>query len=47
MGQAFVETGDLVAARRQLLEISAHGGAGTWPETSLRQAIMTGTTYNY
>ena len=47
MGQAYVETGDLVAARRQLLEISAHGGAGTWSETSLRQAILTGVTYNY
>ncbi|KZY38441.1 hypothetical protein A3731_14085 [Roseovarius sp. HI0049] len=47
MGQAFVETGDLVAARRQLLEIAAHGGSGTWSETSLRQAIMTGVTYSY
>lgn len=47
MGQALVETGDLVGARHQLLEIAAHGGSGTWSETSLRQAIMTGVTYSY
>lgn len=47
MGQALLETGDLVGAYRQLRAIKAHGGAGSWAETSLRSAIETGQTYNY
>lgn len=47
MGQAFVEMGDMGAAREQLQEIRAHGGAGTWAEQSLAQAIQSGSTYNY
>jgi len=47
MGQGYVTEGDYVAARAQLLEIRARGGAGTWPETSLLRAIETGTTYDY
>lgn len=47
MAQGFVEAGDYVAARDQLLEIRARGGAGTWPEIALMKAIETGTTYGY
>lgn len=47
MGQGKVASGDLVAATEQLREIRNRGGAGTWAEASLRNAIETGTTYNY
>lgn len=47
MGQGLVEAGDVKAARVQLAEIVARGGASGWPETSLRRAIKTGRTYNY
>lgn len=47
MGQGKVVAGDKVAAMTQLREIQARGGAGTWAETSLRNAIQSGTTYNY
>lgn len=47
MGQGHVEAGDTAAARRLLDEIVARGGAGTWAETSLRQAIATGRTADY
>lgn len=47
MGQGLVEAGDMVGAVAQLRAIRAHGGAGTWSETSLQNAIATGTTYNY
>ena len=47
MGQGFVEAGDIVAARLQLQEIRARGGAGGWPEASLQNAIERGTTYSY
>ncbi|MCV3271182.1 tetratricopeptide repeat protein [Roseobacter sinensis] len=47
MGQGFVESGDKVAAVAQLRAIRAHGGAGTWSETALQNAIATGSTYNY
>lgn len=47
MGQGKVAEGDKVAAITQLREIQARGGAGTWAETSLRDAIESGTTYNY
>ena len=47
MGQGMVTAGDIVGARVQLEEIRARGGAGSWPEVSLKQAIETGTTYDY
>jgi len=47
MGQGKIAEGDKVAAVAQLREIQARGGAGTWAETSLRNAIETGTTYSY
>ncbi|WP_299603212.1 hypothetical protein [uncultured Tateyamaria sp.] len=47
MGQGKVVEGDKVAALTQLREIQARGGAGTWAEQSLRDAIESGTTYNY
>ena len=47
MGQGFVETGHIQEALVQLRAIREHGGAGTWSETSLRNAIATGKTNNY
>ncbi|MEO0389340.1 MAG: hypothetical protein AAF218_00215 [Pseudomonadota bacterium] len=47
MGQGLVEAGDKVAALTQLREIQARGGAGSWAEQSLAEAIRSGTTYNY
>lgn len=47
MGQGLVEAGDLKAARVQLAEITARGGAKTWAGTSLRKAIQSGATYSY
>ena len=47
MGQGFVEAGDFVAARDQLLEIRSRGGEGTWAEASLLKAITDGKTYDY
>lgn len=47
MGQAHVEAGQMLAASLQLREIMARGGAGTWAETSLSQAIASGRTYSY
>jgi len=47
MGQGFVAEGQLQLASAQLDEIVARGGAGTWPEQSLRHAIRTGQTYSY
>ena len=47
MGQGKLAAGDKVAAVTQLREIQARGGAGTWAEASLRDAIETGATYNY
>ena len=47
MGQGKLAAGDKVAAVTQLREIQARSGAGTWAEASLRDAIETGTTYNY
>jgi len=47
MGQGFVASGDLVAALGQLKEIRTRGGIGTWPETSLLDAIETGNTYSH
>lgn len=47
MGQGLAESGDLVAARAQLLEIRARGGTGSWAEAALYAAIVTGTGYSY
>lgn len=47
MGQGLVQEGDLQGALAQLRAIRAHGGAGTWSEVSLYNAISTGTTYSY
>ncbi|MGZ2257592.1 tetratricopeptide repeat protein [Roseobacter sp. A03A-229] len=47
MGQGLVAAGDMVGAVEQLRAIRANGGAGTWSEASLQNAIATGTTYNY
>ncbi|BDY16470.1 MULTISPECIES: tetratricopeptide repeat protein [Sulfitobacter] len=46
-GQALVEQGDIPEALAELRAIRAHGGAGTWAETSLRTAIATGQTFSY
>ncbi|MDK3074145.1 tetratricopeptide repeat protein [Sedimentitalea sp. JM2-8] len=47
MAQGFVEDGRIDDAIAQWREIKARGGAGTWTEASLRDAIRTGTTYSY
>ncbi|MCB4455550.1 tetratricopeptide repeat protein [Leisingera sp. McT4-56] len=47
MGQAFVEQGKYGAAKAQLKEIKARGGAGSWAEASLRSALRTGKTYDH
>ncbi|TDK51275.1 tetratricopeptide repeat protein [Antarcticimicrobium luteum] len=47
LGQGLVADGDTDAAIAQWREIKARGGAGSWAEASLRQAIRTGLTYNY
>ncbi|KUJ80712.1 hypothetical protein AVO45_06680 [Ruegeria marisrubri] len=47
MGQGFVADGKTDQAIAQWREIVARGGQGSWAETSLRQAIRTGLTYNY
>lgn len=47
MGQGFVESGNLDAARRQHEEILARSGKGTWAEVSLRDALASGRTYGY
>lgn len=46
-GQGFVEEGQFGLALAEWKEIRARGGAGTWPETSLRQALETGATTSY
>ncbi|MDK3020488.1 tetratricopeptide repeat protein [Pseudodonghicola flavimaris] len=47
LGQGLVEAGDTDAAIAQWREITARGGAGSWPETALREAIRTGMTFSY
>ena len=47
MGQGFVEEGKIDEAMEQLSLIRAHGGAGSWSETSLNHALVTGGTFNY
>ncbi|MGL4238860.1 tetratricopeptide repeat protein [Tabrizicola sp.] len=46
-GQLLVQMNELELAEAQLTEIRAHGGAGTWAETSLSNAITTGVTYTF
>jgi len=47
MAQGFVTLGDMAGAKAQHAEIIARGGAGTWAEASLAQAIETGQTFLY
>ncbi len=47
LGQAYVEMNALELASAQLDQIIRRGGAGGWPERSLRQAIESGVTYSY
>lgn len=47
MGQGFVEQGRIDDAIAQWHEIKDRDGTGSWAEASLREAIRTGTTYNY
>ena len=47
LGQMLVEMGEIAAARRQLDEIRTRGGAGSWAEVSLAQAVGTGETLSY
>jgi tetratricopeptide (TPR) repeat protein len=46
-GQALVLMNETALAQGQLDEIRARGGAGTWAEASLANAILTGTTTTY
>lgn len=47
MAQGFVADGKTDLALAQWREIRARGGEGSWAEVSLRNALRTGTTYNY
>ena len=47
LGQAYVLMNELQLASLQLTEIRARGGAGSWADTALATAIMTGTTTTY
>lgn len=47
MGQGMLEQGDKIGAAAQLREIRSRGGAGTWAEQSLSNAIQTGVSYSY
>jgi len=47
MGQGYVVTGDIEAAREQLAQILTRGGSGTWAHTALAQAIVSGQTSQY
>ena len=47
MGQGFVEAKRLDLARAQLAEIRVRNGSGTWAEASLKQAILSGQTYDF
>jgi tetratricopeptide (TPR) repeat protein len=46
-GQLLVQMNEIELAEAQLTEIRAHGGTGTWSETSLANAIKTGVTYTF
>lgn len=47
MGQGMVSDGDVEGAAVQLAEIRARGGTGSWPETSLAEALRSGRTHDY
>ncbi len=47
MDQGYVEAGRTADAVTQWREIRVRGGEGSFAETSLRDAIRTGTTYNF
>lgn len=47
LGQGHAETGNLAAARAELAAIRARGGAGSWAETALAEAIRTGRGTSY
>jgi len=47
MGQAFVEAGDLDAAKAQLAEIRARGGRQSWSAFALKSAIAAGPSKAY
>jgi hypothetical protein len=47
MGQGMLEQGNKIGAVAQLREIQSRGGAGTWAERSLSQAIASGVTYSH
>ena len=47
LGQAYVEMNELVLASAELDQIRARGGAGSWAEITLAQALTTGQTSNY
>ncbi len=46
-GQALIKQGRLGEAFAEWKEIRARGGAETWAETSLRQALETGQSFTY
>jgi tetratricopeptide (TPR) repeat protein len=46
-GQLLVQMNELQLASLQLDAIRTHGGAGTWAERALSDAITTGVTYTY
>ena len=47
LGQGLVLRNEMLQAQAQLDEIRARGGSGSWPETSLANAILTGGTTDY
>jgi predicted Zn-dependent protease len=46
-GQLLVQMDEIAMAGDQLANIRAHGGAGTWAERALANAIATGVTYTF
>lgn len=46
-GQLLVQMDERQLASAQLAAIRSHGGAGTWAERALANAITTGVTYTY
>ena len=46
-GQLLVQMDEIALAEAQLIQIRAHGGAGTWAERALQVAIETGVTYTF
>lgn len=47
LGQAYVGMGETGLARAELQEIRNRGGAGTWAETVLAEAVISGKTASY